>query len=301
MPRRAATERTHPAAAQLDTLNTRALLELMHREDRRAGRAAGTQLETIARIVETVVARLRQGGHLHYFGAGTSGRLAMLDAVECPPTFGVPADLVTAHLAGGGRAMQEATESAEDNEERGRLEAMEAGIGAGDVAIGISASGDTPYVRGALAQAQANGAFTAAITCVPRSSLGSSTAEAVILQVGPELIAGSTRLKAGTAQKMVLNMISTATFVRLGHAFRGQMVDVRPSNAKLRARAIRIIKEATGCSEQAAAKALAESGDRARLAIVMLALRIPRAAAEAKLAEHGDNLREVLEARTDGL
>jgi len=295
MVRPAATERIHPAAGQLDTLDASALVELMHREDRRAGRAVATQLETIARIVEAVVARLHEGGRLHYFGAGTSGRLAMLDAVECPPTFGVPVDLVTAHLAGGGRAMQEATEAAEDSADQGRLEAIQAGIGPRDAAIGTSASGETPYVRGALAQARASGAFTAAITCVSGSSIGRSADEVVTLRVGPELIAGSTRLKAGTAQKMVLNMISTATFVRLGHAFRGQMVDVRPTSAKLRARAIRIIRDATGASEPAAAAALAESGDRARLAIVMLALRIPRAAAEATLAAHGDNLREVLD------
>lgn len=294
MPRRPARERAHAAAARLDTRATSELLALMNKEDRKVARAVGARLPVIAQVVEGVAARLRAGGRLHYFGAGTSGRLAVLDAAECPPTFGVPPDRVVAHLAGGSRALLEAVEGAEDSHDQGAVDAMEARIGPGDAVIGISASGETPYVRGALEQARALGALTASITCAPASPIARLAALPIEINLGPEVIGGSTRLKAGTAQKLVLNMISTAVFARLGHTYRGLMVDVRPTNAKLRARTISIVRTATGASEVAATRALAEAGDQGKVAIVMLRLGLSRAEAEAHLHRHAGNLGQAL-------
>jgi N-acetylmuramic acid 6-phosphate etherase len=294
MPRRPAGERPHPAAARLAITATAELLALMNKEDRKVARAIGAQLPVIAQVVEAVAARLRTGGRLHYFGAGTSGRLAVLDAAECPPTFGVPPDRVVAHLAGGSRALLEAVEGAEDSRDQGAVDAIEARIGPADAVIGISASGETPYVRGALAKASGLGSLTVSITCTPGSTIARLAALPIEVKVGPEVIGGSTRLKAGTAQKLVLNMISTGVFSRLGDVHQGLMVAVRPTNAKLRARAIGIVRTVTGASEVAAARALVDAGDEGKVAIVMLRLGVSRAEAEARLHEHAGDLDQIL-------
>ncbi|HLQ62675.1 MAG TPA: N-acetylmuramic acid 6-phosphate etherase [Candidatus Acidoferrales bacterium] len=239
---------------RIDRLPTRRLVAHMNAEDRKVARAVAAHLDTLAALIDATAERLRRGGRLHYFGAGSSGRLAVLDAAECPPTFGVPPDLVRAHLAGGERALVDAVEGAEDEE----AEAIE--LGPLDVAVGVSASGETPYVLSALRAARGRGALTAAVTCAPGSSLGALAEVAVEVATGPEVLEGSTRLKAGTAQKLVLNMLSTGVFTRLGHVREGRMLDVKPSNRKLRQRAIGIIRDATGAGEAVAAAALDAAG-----------------------------------------
>jgi N-acetylmuramic acid 6-phosphate etherase len=264
----------------------------MNEDDRRVPEVIGSRLPSIAALVDEVVRRLGQGGVLHYFGAGTSGRLGVLDAAECPPTFGVPASLVQAHLAGGPEAVTRAVEGAEDDAEAGRREAL-ATVGPGDAVVGVAAGGETPYVRGAIGAARELGAFTAALTCAAGSSLGRDAELAIELPLGPEVVAGSTRLKAGTAQKLVLNMVSTAALWRLGHVYRGRMVDVRVTNAKLHRRAVRTVAELTGASKDAAASALMAAGG-VKPAVVMLALGVEEAEAAARLRDAGGDLTRVL-------
>src|SRR5438034_11393380 len=226
----------------------------MHAEDVAAVSAIGPQIDQVARAVEAIAERLRTGGRLHYFGAGTSGLIARLDAAECPATFGVAPDLVQAY------AVDEA--AAEDDRDLGRDTARDAGIGPRDAVVGISASGGTAYVLGALDRSASEGALQVAITCHPGSPLGAAVDIAIEVDTGPEVIAGSTRLKAGTVQKLVLNMLSTAVFTRLGHTHRGRMVGVVAANEKLRARAARIIADLAGVSVGEARKRLdEESGD----------------------------------------
>lgn len=255
-------EHVHPRAAATDVLDTRELLELMHAEDRQGVAAVGAQLKSIERAVDEIAKRLRAGGRLHYFGAGTSGRLAALDAAECPATFGVSADAVQAHAAGDG--------DAEDDDDQGREDARGAGLGSRDSVVGVSAGGRTAYVLAAFAEARAVGALTVGLSCTPGSPLGAAADVAIEIDTGPEVLAGSTRLKAGTAQKVALNMISTAVFTRLGHTYRGRMVGVVPSNDKLRDRAQRMVVELTGSSPGAVERVLAETGGNAKLAILML-------------------------------
>ena len=286
------TESLHPLAERLDSMTTSELVAAMNLEDRTVAEVVGTQLLPIARVVEEAVTRLKGGGGIHYFGAGTSGRLAVLDAAECPPTFGVPAELVQAHLAGFPEAVLASVEGAEDDVGMGERDAC-ASVTKRDVAIGLAASGTTPYVRAAVRAARGAGAWTAAIACTAGSPLAAEVDQAIELPVGPEILAGSTRLKAGTAQKLTLNMISTGTFWRLGHVYRGRMVDVRPSNAKLRSRAAEIVSELTGREPSTAAAALAEGG-RIKTAVVMLELALDRAGAERRLHEVGDDLASAL-------
>ncbi|HKV88423.1 MAG TPA: N-acetylmuramic acid 6-phosphate etherase, partial [Candidatus Dormibacteraeota bacterium] len=230
-------EEAHPRADELDELGTLGLIEVMNAEDRRAVEAVRARLPAIAEAVEGIVERLRSGGGLHYFGAGTSGRLAALDAAECPATFGVSPALVQAHVEDG---------EEEDDAHLGATSAWRSGLARGDAAVGISASGRTPVVLAAIEHAKAAGALVVAITCAPGSPLGEVADVSIEVETGPEVIAGSTRLKAGTVQKVVLNMISTAVFTRLGHTYRGRMVDVRISNDKLRARAERTVVQLAG-------------------------------------------------------
>ena len=272
----------------LERLPTPELLAQINREDLKVPAIVGAALGQIAKAVDGAVARLGSGGHLHYFGAGTSGRLAVLDAAECPPTFGVAPELLVAHLAGGPRAFLKAVEGAEDSYEQGVADVRSARIGIADMVIGIAASGETPYVLGALRAARAAGALTAGIACVAQSSLASAADIGISLPVGPEVVEGSTRLKAGSAQKLVLNMISTATFAQLGHVHRGRMIDVRPTNLKLQRRAEAIVADLGGVAPAAAARALAAAGGSPKLAVLMARSGLKRGQAEDLLeSNHG--------------
>ena len=254
-------EELHPRADELDSLSTLELVSLIHAEDRHAVEAIKPALESIAGAIDAVTARMSGGGHLHYFGAGTSGWVARMDAAECPATFGVAAEVVQAHAV---------VDEDEDDRAAGARAVRDAALGRGDVAIGISASGGTAFVLGALEEARARGALTVSLTSNVGSRLGREADIAVEVETGPEIIAGSTRLKAGTVQKLVLNMLSTAVFTRLGHTHRGRMVGVVASNEKLRERAARIVADLTGVTiDDARARLGAAGGDiRAVLAEV---------------------------------
>jgi N-acetylmuramic acid 6-phosphate etherase len=274
-------ENPHPRADEVDSLTTRELVELMHGEDARGVEAVRGALGSIAAAVDQIADRLRSGGRVHYFGAGTSGRLAALDAAECPATFGVSADLVRAHAAGDGEA--------EDDAAKGHQDARGTGLSALDAVVGVSAGGRTPYVLAAMDEARAAGALVIALTCTPGSPLGAEADIAIEIDAGPEVIAGSSRLKAGTAQKMALNMISTGVFTRLGHTYRGRMVDVVAANEKLRRRVYRIVTDLTGSPEARVRQAIEESGGSAKLAILMLRCGIDASEAADRLAAtHGD-------------
>lgn len=274
-------EEVHPRADEIEELSVLELVELMHAEDRRAVDAVRSQLPAIAHAIELIAERLRAGGTLHYFGAGTSGRLAALDAAECAPTFGVDSSLVQAHVAGDG--------DAEDDADLGRELATRAGLQSVDAAVAVSASGRTPSVLAAVGRAKEAGVLVVGLTCAPRSRLGSAADVAVEVETGPEVVAGSTRLKAGTVQKVVLNMISTGVFTRLGHTYRGRMVDVVPANEKLRGRAQRMISELAEVSVEDAARALDEADGSSKVAIVMLRRHVtPEAARKLLDASQGD-------------
>ncbi|MFN8513027.1 MAG: N-acetylmuramic acid 6-phosphate etherase [Thermomicrobiales bacterium] len=280
------TERRNPRSTALDRLPTGDILALMNDEDASVAVAVRATIPQITRTVDELAARIARGGRLLLFGAGTSGRLAALDAAEWPPTFGTPPDLARAFIAGGPSALTRAIEGAEDNAELGREDARSAGVVADDLALGISASGGAPYVVGALEEARAHGALTVGLACRPGSPIEAVADIAIVPVVGPEVITGSSRLKAGTAQKLVLNMISTATMVRLGKVYGNLMIDVQPTNVKLRARAVRIVREATGADAETAARALTEGG-HPRVAILMLRLGLAREEAERRLGEAG--------------
>jgi N-acetylmuramic acid 6-phosphate etherase len=240
------------------------------------------------------VIAIGHGGHVHYFGAGTSGRLAVLDAYECPPTFDVAPTVVQAHLAGGNEAFAHEMESVEDDAERGAADALAAGLGHGDVAVGVAASGNTPYVIGALQQAAGLGAETVALVCARGGALERMARHVIAVEVGPEVVGGSTRLKAGTAQKLVLNMLSTATFTKLGYIYDGLMVAVRPANTKLQMRAVAIIQRITGAGDASAQAMLVASGMDVRVAIVALARQLGPDEARERLARTSGNLRLAL-------
>ncbi len=277
-------EDVHPQASRLDALSTREALALMQVEDRRAVDAVGAHLDEIAAAVDAIASRLRAGGTLHYFGAGTSGRLAELDAAETGPTFGV--DNVRAHSAGDG--------AAEDDGEKGASDATAAGLGPDDAAVGVSASGRTAYVEEAMKIARASGALVVTLSCAagaPLSALANITIE---IETGPEVIAGSTRLKAGTVQKTVLNMVSTGVFLRLGRTYRGRMVGVAPANAKLKRRAVALIRDLTDAPAPEAERALEAAGGSARVAILMLRCNLDADQASALLAENEGDLAAAL-------
>ena len=257
-------------------------------------RAVGRELAAITRAVDCIVRALAAGGRLIYVGAGTSGRLAMLDAAECPPTFGVPAGLVSAVIAGGRRALTTSVEGAEDSAAQGRRDLARRRLQRRDVVVGLSASGDTPYVLGALRFARRMGAATIAVTANRRSPISRAAQITIAAETGPEAIAGSTRMKAGTAQKMVLNLLSTAAMVRLGHVYDNWMVDVTPTNKKLRQRALGILREATGASPARAARALQAARENLRVALIMLKTKSTAAQARQRLRQAQGNLRRAL-------
>jgi N-acetylmuramic acid 6-phosphate etherase len=264
------TERANQASADLEARSTLEILEIMNSEDARVADAVGERLTDIRDAVDAIVVRVRDGGRLVYLGAGTSGRLATMEAAEASPTFGVPPDIVVGVIAGGTGAVQAAHEGAEDDADGGAAEVRRLAIGASDVLVGVSASGRTPFVLGAIGEARRRGALAIGVCCDDGAPLAAQSDIAICPLVGPEILAGSTRLKAGTAEKLVLNMLTTAAMIRLGHVHGNLMVDVRPTNAKLRERARRIVAEVTGVDEADATAALAATGWSARAAILVL-------------------------------
>jgi N-acetylmuramic acid 6-phosphate etherase len=288
------TEAANPATRDLDLLPALEQARLMNQEDRRVAEAVAATLPAVAAAVERIAESFRRGGRLLYVGAGTSGRLAALDAAECPPTFGVDPAMVQAVLAGGPRAMLEAIEGAEDDAAAGEREMDARRVGPDDAVVGIAASGETPFTVGAVRRARRLGAWTAGVACNAGSSLEAACDLAIVPIVGPEVVAGSTRLKAGTAQKLVLNMLTTLAMVRLGKVYGNLMVDLRATNAKLRQRAVRIVAAAGRADDRRADAALGEAGGRVPVAIVMLRLGIDAKAAAARLDHAGGSLRRAL-------
>jgi N-acetylmuramic acid 6-phosphate etherase len=288
------TEQVNPASEGIDALPAARILEIINAEDRQVADAVAREVPSIARAVDAIVAAIEHGGRLFYIGAGTSGRLGVLDAAECQPTFSVPPGLVESIMAGGERALAHATEATEDDPAIGARDLRERGFTARDVLVGIAASGRTPYVLGAIAEARRAGAITAGISCTPNSELARAVHIAITPLTGPEILAGSTRMKAGTATKLVLNMLSTATFIRLGYVYGNLMVNVQPKNSKLLDRARRIVAKAAGVDDAAAADLLAAAGNSVRTAIVMAKMGAGREAAEQRLAEAGGRISKAL-------
>lgn len=293
------TEAANPSTADLDALDTRALLARINAEDRIAAVAVERALDSLAAAVDAVAARLRAGGRLHYFGAGTSGRLGVLDAAELPPTFSTEPSLVVAHIAGGENALTRAVEGAEDDADAGRAEVAASEIGPSDAVLGLSASGLASFVVAAIEASAARGALTVAITSDPRGALARAAQIAVVLETGAEALTGSTRMKAAAAQKMALTAFSTAIMVRLGKVYRNLMVDVAPTNRKLRARALRLTQLASGASREDAERALLESGGRVKVAAYMLARGVDAVRAHEALERSGGSLRTALELTAD--
>lgn len=267
------TEQRNPKSMQLDQMSALEIVQLMNQEERHVQEAMASQLPVIAKVAQRIADAFSQGGRLFYFGAGTSGRLGVLDASECPPTFGVPPEQVQGVIAGGDRALRSAVESAEDDPELGRADVQSRGIVAADVVVGLAASGRTPYVRGALQEAKARGATTVLICCNPEAPLIPLVDFAIVPVVGPEILTGSSRLKAGSAQKQVLNMLTTAAFVLQGKVYSNLMVDLRPTNQKLVDRAVRMTMLATNSTREAAQAALEKAQWNVRLAIEHLVER----------------------------
>ena len=261
------TEQRNPASERIDEKPAAEILRIINEQDAGVAAAVALEIPRIASVVEAVVERISKGGRLFYIGAGTSGRLGVLDAAECSPTFNVTEDLVQGIIAGGEKALARATEASEDDPESGARDLVARGFAAGDALVGIAASGRTPYVLGAVGKARAMGGFTAGISCTPDSELSGAVEVAIAPLVGPEIVTGSTRMKAGTATKLILNMISTAAMIRLGHVYGNLMVNVQPSNEKLRDRARRIIEQAAGVAPEEALRLLEASGNNIRAAI----------------------------------
>jgi len=289
------TEKRNKQAENLDRMSTLQILQLMNEEDKKVAYAVEQALPAIAEAVDVITAALQNGGRLLYFGAGTSGRLGILDASECPPTFGTDPQMVRGVIAGGTAALVEAIEGAEDLPELGRADVAAEGVTSADVVVGIAASGRTPYVLGALEAAKERGAATISISCNPVAVFNDRVDVAINVVVGPEVVTGSTRLKAGTATKMVLNMLTTAAMIKLGKVYGNLMVNVQATNQKLRERVKHIIMEVTGVS-YAEAERLSEAADGdARVAIVMQKTGLPAVAAAALLDRAGGNVRHAIE------
>jgi N-acetylmuramic acid 6-phosphate etherase len=289
------TEGRNPRTMDIDTLATPDLVALLHRENAAVLQAVERALPAVARVVDVVSSRLSMGGRLFYVGAGTSGRLGVLDASECPPTFGVSPELVQGIIAGGPAALTSSIEGAEDSPESGADAVRGRGVGASDVVVGIAASGRTPFVIGAMATARAMGAYTAAVVNVSRAAMGDCADETIAAITGPEPLTGSTRMGAGTAQKLVLNLLTTATMIRLGKVYSNLMVDVRATNRKLRDRAVRIVMAAADAGREPAEEALLAADGQVKPAIVMLRLKVGPDEAERRLERVGGWVRAALE------
>ncbi|MEU4301103.1 N-acetylmuramic acid 6-phosphate etherase [Kitasatospora aureofaciens] len=290
-----ATETVRADWAGIDRLPTLDLLHLMNAEDRTVPAAVAGQLAAIAAVVDAAAARMARGGRLVYAGAGTAGRLGVLDAAECPPTFGTDPGLVVGLIAGGRTAVTEAVEGAEDRTDLAEADVAALGLTPADTLVGVSASGRTPYPLAAVRAARAAGALTVGLACNRGSALAAAADLGIEVEVGPEVLAGSTRLKAGTAQKLVLNLLSTAVMVRLGRTYGNLMVDLRATNAKLRDRARRIVAEATGADEDAVRRALAATDGRAKDAVLVLLADVDAPTAARLLAATAGRLRDALE------
>ncbi|KFX19272.1 N-acetylmuramic acid 6-phosphate etherase [Pectobacterium betavasculorum] len=287
-------ETRNPATMTLDQFSTLEMMRVFNQEDRKVPEAIAQVLPAIAEAVDLATVSLQEGGRLIYLGAGTSGRLGVLDASECPPTFGVPHGLVIGLIAGGPGALLKAVEGAEDDPALGAADLEALSLTAVDMVIGLAASGRTPYVIGALRYARDVGCRTAAISCNPHSPIAQEAQVAISPVVGPEALTGSTRLKSGTAQKLVLNMISTGVMVKLGKVYQNLMVDVKATNVKLLDRACRIVVEATGAELDKARQALAQSDNDVKPAILMLLANIDVETARERLKKHNGYLREAL-------
>ncbi len=279
------TEQENPRTRDISSLPTEEVVRLMNDEDAGVAAAVRAVLPEVARAVDRIAERLSEGGRLFYVGTGTSGRLGVLDASECPPTFGVPAELVQGIIAGGYDALHRATEASEDDREAGASDLEARGLTRADAVVGIAASGRTPYTVGAVEHARGLGAFTACVACVPGSPITRAAEVAIVPVVGPEVVAGSTRLKAGTAQKLVLNMLSTATMIRLGYVTGNRMTNLLPRNEKLRERSVRILAAETGLGDREAQVAFERAGGDLRTALVMHRTGRTREEAERALSE----------------
>jgi N-acetylmuramic acid 6-phosphate etherase len=287
------TEERNPRTTHIDELSTLEMIALIHREDAAVATAVESQLPAIARAVDAIAERFTRGGRLFYIGAGTSGRLGVLDASECPPTFSVPPTLVQGLIAGGDAALRKSSEHSEDSAEEGARDLAAAGFAAADSLVGIAASGRTPYVLGALLHARSLAALTIGLSCVADSPVARNSDIAITPVTGPEVITGSTRMKAGTATKLVLNMISTGVMVRTGAVYGNLMINVKPTNDKLIDRAQRILMAATACDRPTAARLLIEAGS-VKVAIAMHVLSLDRAAAVARLDRANGSLAKAL-------
>ena len=288
------TEERNPLTTNIDTLPTLDMLALINAEDQKVALAVRDELPNIATAVDAISARMQRGGRLIYIGAGTSGRLGVLDASECPPTFGTPPDLVVGLIAGGDVALTDAIEGAEDDRIGGAHEIAELDVSEKDSVVSIAASGRTPYAIGGLEEAKKRGALTVSIACNRPSPLEELAEIGIAPIVGPEVVSGSTRLKAGTAQKMVLNMISTGVMIRLGKTYSNLMVDVQPTNVKLRQRARRIVAEAAGLSLEEATKILQDCDGEVKTAIVAVLANVSPQVARQRLHETGGFVRKAI-------
>lgn len=288
-------EQRNSASLNLDQLSALEIVQLMNQEDQKVALAVNDQLAQIAQAVEVIVSAFQQGGRLIYQGAGTSGRLGVLDASECPPTFGVPFGQVIGLIAGGDRAIRKAVENAEDNREAGKADLMQIQLSDKDVVVGLAVSGRTPYVLGGLAYAKSLGAKTVAISCNAHSEMAEIADIAITPIVGAEVLTGSSRLKAGTAQKMVLNMLSTASMVLMGKCYQNLMVDVQATNEKLRHRAVNIVMQATECDCDTAKHYLSLADNQAKLAIMMILGNLDKAQASALLTQSQGRLGQAVQ------
>jgi N-acetylmuramic acid 6-phosphate etherase len=294
------TEQNNPRTQDIDLLSTESMLERLNLEDQSVAIAVQAAIPMITPVVDAIVASIQEGGRLFYFGAGTSGRLGVLDASECPPTYGVKPDLVQAFIAGGEKALRFAVEGAEDSAELGKEDIEKAALKAGDVVVGLSASGGAPYVVAAMESAQQKGCVTACITCNPKSQLAAVVNLPIVVEVGAEPIAGSTRMKSGTAQKLILNMLTTGAMIQLGKTYRNFMVDVQTTNKKLVLRAKRIVSQLGGVSQEQAEKLLEQTHSQVKPAIVLACYQqmgrpISVEQANELLKQAGGKLRSVLE------
>ena len=288
------TEQRNPNSMNVDSLSALEIVQLMNEEDKQVPLAIEKCLPQIAQAVECIVAAFQQGGRLVYIGAGTSGRLGVLDASECPPTFGVSPEMVKGIIAGGERALRHPIEGAEDSKEQAVVDLQTIQFSSKDVLVGIAASGRTPYVIGALEYAKSLGSVTVSIASNPNSAMANIVDIAIDTVVGPEVLTGSSRLKSGTAQKLVLNMLTTASMILMGKCYQNLMVDVQASNEKLKARAIRIVMQATDCDKALAEETLKQADQNAKLAIMMILSGLDRAQAETLLEKHQGKLQLAL-------
>ncbi|MEO3884624.1 N-acetylmuramic acid 6-phosphate etherase [Nonomuraea sp. B5E05] len=288
------TEQSDPRYSQIDRLPTEEIARLMNQADTAVPAAVAAAVPAISAAIDAIAARMAEGGRLLYVGAGTSGRLAVLDASECPPTFGTDPSLVQGIIAGGPEALTRSVEGAEDDAEAGAaaIKALEAGPL--DSVLGVSASGRAPFVLGALAEASGRGALTAALSCNADAPLSAAAEHAIEVVVGPEVVTGSTRLKAGTAQKLVLNMISTISMVRLGRTYGNEMIEMSAMNNKLAGRALRMVRDITGADQETAVAALDAAGGQAKIAVLMIQHGLDAEAARALLESHGERLSDAL-------